>query len=69
MSLLGLCDYSSSDSDSEQEIKQEIKQEFKQEQESLPPVREILSNPFLTSRSSLSVKPSFMQVKLFKQQF
>jgi len=61
MSLLGLGAYDSSseedsDADNESQSTKEEKKEPKQEE-----VREILANPFMTTNTVLSVKPSFMQ--------
>jgi len=66
MSLLGLAAAYDSDSDSENsEEESEVKREVKVKQEEVKakvePVREVLANPFLTTRTVVNVKPSFMQ--------
>ena len=65
MSLLGLAAAYDSDSDSNNsEEETEVKREVKVKEEVKPktePVREVLANPFLTTRTAVNVKPSFMQ--------
>lgn len=65
MSLLGLAAAYDSDSDSNNsEEESEVKREVKVKEEVKPktePVREVLANPFLTTRTVVNVKPSFMQ--------
>jgi len=65
MSLLGLAAAYDSDSDSNNsEEETEVKREVKVKEEVKPktePVREVLANPFLTTRTVVNVKPSFMQ--------
>ena len=67
MSLLGLAAAYDSDSDSnnseeESEVKAEVKQVKREEAKTkTEPVREVLANPFLTTRTVVNVKPSFMQ--------
>jgi len=70
MSLLGLAAAYDSDSDSDsnnsEEESSEVKREVKVKKEEVKevkaePVREVLANPFLTTRTAVNVKPSFMQ--------
>jgi len=64
MSLLGLAAAYDSDSDSnnseeESDVKVEVKKE--EAKPKAEPVREVLANPFLTTKTVVNVKPSFMQ--------